>query len=145
MSLGGALKSIIDIVISDDHKTKRENETAELIKRAETKAIEKMLAVDFIQSADKARYQQVAVNLENEFLKNNDQYPCDITAAYSMLTNWKHTGLVGDPPVADGVNFAQENEGGGTGGASGTNRKGNRDRSNDICRKCGKRGHHALE
>ena len=108
VSLGGALNTMSDGIISDDHKKSRESATTELIKRAEMKALDRMLAVSFIQSADRARYQQVAVNLENEFRKNNNQYPCDITAAYNMLTNWKHSTALKDHPVSDGVNFAQE-------------------------------------
>ena len=102
-----------------------------------------MLAVAFIQSADKARYQQVAINLENEFLKNNDQYPSDITGAYNMLTNWKHSAAMRDHPVTDGVNFAQETESAGASGVTRANRRGPRDRSKYICLERGKRGHHA--
>ena len=66
------------------------------------------LAVAFMLGSDKARFGHLPENLENDYLQGQNNYPTSITAAYSLLTNWKE-----DPrnlrrtsgPVSNGVLF----------------------------------------
>jgi hypothetical protein len=67
---------------------------------------ERYLAVAFLLGSDRSRFGRLLENLENNFLQGQNNYPATVTAAYSLLTNWKQ-----DPrnlmrpigPVNDGV------------------------------------------
>lgn len=58
------------------------------LKKAQKKVLERLGAVRFMNSVDRARYQELSTNIKKEFLKGNEQYLKDITGAYNMLTNW---------------------------------------------------------
>ena len=47
------------------------------------------LAMDFLNGADRRRFGALWADLENQFARNNSQYPADLTEAYSMLVNYK--------------------------------------------------------
>jgi hypothetical protein len=47
------------------------------------------LAMTFLNRADRRRYGALWADLENQFARDNDQYPADLTEAYSMLVNYK--------------------------------------------------------
>jgi hypothetical protein len=43
----------------------------------------------FLCGADRDQYQELLIGMENSYLKGVDEYPKMMTAAYSLLTNWK--------------------------------------------------------
>lgn len=142
VDLGAGLTTLSESALKEENKNRVTAPKADR-EKAEKKVLNKLLAVAFIQSAEKARYQQVSINLENEFLKNNDQYPADVTQAYSMLDNWKSTGTQREQPAgAEGLTFAQD---GRSSGAGEHKRTRPRDRSRDVCHSCGLEGHHQWE
>ena len=51
----------------------------------------KTLALSFLKGADRRRFGSLWTDLENQFSRNNDQYPSDLTEAYSMLVSYKAT------------------------------------------------------
>jgi hypothetical protein len=117
---------------------------------------ERYLAVAFLLGSDRSRFGRLLENLENNFLQGQNNYPATVTAAYSLLTNWKQ-----DPcnlmraigPVNDGVSFTNVDDGGDDGdvtlandgqakggGSNNTNKK--KDKSHIICKRCGEAGHY---
>ena len=52
-------------------------------------ARDKAVALAFLRQADRKRFGALWADLENQFSRGNDQYPPDLTAAYSMLVNYK--------------------------------------------------------
>jgi hypothetical protein len=51
-------------------------------------------ALAFLKGADRCRFGNLWHDLENQFTRGNDQYPIDLTAAYSPLVSFK-------PPVRE--------------------------------------------
>jgi hypothetical protein len=47
------------------------------------------LAIAFLKRADQRRFGTLWTDLENQYTRGNDQYPTDLTAAYSLLVNYK--------------------------------------------------------
>ena len=62
VTLGGGLVKISDDILEKDHNVTRTNASDEMANIAETKAFEKLMAVAFIHSADKARFDEVATD-----------------------------------------------------------------------------------
>jgi hypothetical protein len=56
--------------------------------RAKT-ARDRTIALAFLKQADRHRFGDLWHDLENQFTRRNDQYPIDLTAAYSLLDNFK--------------------------------------------------------
>ena len=50
---------------------------------------ETYLALAFLMNLDWSRYSNLLVWLKNNFLKGSNEYPCMMTVAYNLLTNWK--------------------------------------------------------
>jgi hypothetical protein len=46
-------------------------------------------AIFFMTKADKGRYGQLAIDLENQYTRGTDQYPATITETYNMLVTYK--------------------------------------------------------
>jgi hypothetical protein len=44
-------------------------------------------------------------DLENGFLQGQDRYPKTVTAAFTLLTNWKQNTTRHETPSNDGVSF----------------------------------------
>jgi hypothetical protein len=84
-----------------DLKGMSPNELSELKKEAQ----EQYLAVAFLLSADRGRYGRFIEGLENDFLQGQDRYPKTITAAFSLLTNWKQTITRNNDQANDRVSF----------------------------------------
>ena len=59
--------------------------------------------------ADKNRYKGLLQDLENKYLKDQDNYPRNLNQAYSLLVNWKVPTYVHGPPAGthDSVVFTQ--------------------------------------
>ena len=82
------------------------------------------MAVAFIKSVNRARFEDVATDLENMFLKGTNQYPDDVTSAYKVLTNWTIPSRFREPSGTEGISFAH--------GFALQARGGGKDRSMDI-------------
>eukprot|EP00978_Attheya_sp_CCMP212_P029308 scaffold103639_cov67-Attheya_sp.AAC.7 len=52
-------------------------------------ARDQCLAMSFLARSDRNRYGQKIEDLENDFLRGQDNYPKTVSAAYSLLINWK--------------------------------------------------------
>jgi Zinc knuckle len=50
------------------------------------------IAIAFIRGSDQRRYSTLLSDLANQKTRGNDQYPTDLTAAYSMLVNYHAPG-----------------------------------------------------
>lgn len=84
-----------------------------------------------MNSADRARYQEVSKNLENEFLNRNIQNQKYITDEYNMLSNWRASSIQHEKPTIDGVIITQSHD-----RKESEHTQGNRtarNRSNDEC------------
>jgi hypothetical protein len=108
---------------------------------------DKALAMSFLKRADRRRYGTLWVDLENQFSRHNDQYPPDLTEAYSLLVNYKATkshearvvSTSTDTVISDitGLTFAQT-----VALVPGTN---NITHSHITCHKCHSKGHYACD
>jgi hypothetical protein len=63
----------------------------ETIKEKQKNARDKALALSFLKRADRRRFGVLWVDLENQYSRGNDQYPNDLTEAYSLLVSYKAT------------------------------------------------------
>ena len=52
-------------------------------------ARDRTLALAFLKQADRRRFGTLWADIENQFSRGNDQYPINLTAAYSLLVNFK--------------------------------------------------------
>jgi len=52
-------------------------------------ALDRTLALAFLKRADRCCFGALWVDLDNHFSRGNNQYPIDLTAAYSLLVNFK--------------------------------------------------------
>ena len=92
VKLKKALVGLTDMVLKVARKSRDMSHciaTKEEIEESDTKALKKFLAYRFIGTADKARYANLSVYLENEFVAGSDKFPKDVTAAYNFLDNWR--------------------------------------------------------
>ena len=48
-------------------------------------------AMMFLKKADKVRYGSLWIDLQNQFSRQNNQYPEDLSAAFAMLSTYKTT------------------------------------------------------
>ena len=133
-----------------DLKTASNDDIAELKKTAQ----EQYLATAFLLSSDRGRYGRLLEDLENDFLQVQDHWPKTLTAAFNLLTNWKHNTIRNADQLSDGVSFlnADEQDEEPTDTAlttDGTKKSGyqgkNFDKSKVTCHRCGKKGHYAPE
>lgn len=149
VELGKALVTISNNVLKSDHKKeKRDDATSEEVKNAEATALDKLLAVAFLLGADKARFQEVITDLENQYLKGKDEYPKDVTSAYTRLLGWNKNVSKNETPFNDGLSFAQAAvvEAGPSDNAPNEKHGGrSKVRTNDRCYACGELVHHAWE
>lgn len=145
VNLGRALVGLTDKTLKKEKSIERSKATPDEIKDMEKKTLNKYLACRFIAAADRARYTNAAIYLENEFVAGSDKWPEDATGAYNFLENWKQGTINVDTPSNDGVSFAQG--GGPLRHEDGQDRrgKGPRSSSNIQCFKCGKFGHYSTD
>lgn len=133
----GCLVKISDGIPKENYKKTRAEASDNEANRAEKESFEKLMAVEFTKSAEKASFQEVSTALENMFLKGTDQYSTDITVAYKMLTKWKMSTKYREPTAADGISFSQA--------LVPDDRGGRREIFIDRCHSCGEIEHHAWE
>ena len=50
---------------------------------------ERALAIQFLKGADRKRFGNLLIELENQFTRGTDQYPPDLTSAYGMLVSYR--------------------------------------------------------
>ena len=92
-------------------------------------AIDRTLAAAAIRGADPTRYGTLIAELSNQFATGKDNYPNDITGAYSMLVTYRspsnhrprgtqthQTGATAPPADASAMTFAQQGSVGGIDG-----------------------------
>jgi hypothetical protein len=113
-------------------------------KRLKT-ARDRSLALAFLKRAHRGRFGTLWADLENQFSGGNDQYPTDLTAAYSLLLNFKppkrdeprRNPRSQEPAVEeeDGITFMQA--GGVIAGADGVTH------THVTCFRCEHKGHYA--
>lgn len=81
---GGTVAENHELVPSKaDDGTARSTETRKTIARDRT------LAIALIRGADRTRYGTLIDDLSNQYAMGKDEYPTDITSAYSLLVNYK--------------------------------------------------------
>lgn len=73
VDLGTALKKIVGTKLKTDNETTRESATSAQIGAAKKKVLIRLISVTVINDADRARYQEVQVDLENQYLKGIEQ------------------------------------------------------------------------
>lgn len=105
--LGKALTKINNNILKIEKKKGREDAVKKEIDEAEVTASDKLLEVDFLTGADKARFQEVLNDLDKQYLKGKDEYPKDVTSAYDRLLGWTKTSVSQDTTFNDGISFAQ--------------------------------------
>ena len=107
---GGSIGNHKDILqaVADEEKLDLDTATPDELKSITATAKERYLAVAFLLSSDRTRYGRCIEELENSFLKGNDEYPRTVTAAFNLISKYKHdprnmVRVVGQ--VNDGVSF----------------------------------------
>ena len=78
------------------------------IKMIETTAREIYLACAFVINSDLRRYGRLIEELENDYTKGNDNYPCNIVKAYQLLNECKQWNPRATLPESSGVAFSQQ-------------------------------------
>lgn len=144
MAFGGMFQGIADSILVSDYNTTREDATDAQALAAEADAGENVLAIMFLRQACTARYGEITRELQNDFLKDKDNYPSNVTAAYNMLANWNRGSSTGDSaPPLDGLAYtmaSEHDEDVEIALAQGEARKG-KDYSKIVCNHCKKKGH----
>ena len=87
----------------------------DVITTSETKkrmSRDRALAIQFLKGADKKRFGNLLIELENQFTRGTDQYPVDVTAAYGMLVSYRgprqpQNQQQGQSSTSNGLQFAQ--------------------------------------
>ena len=85
--------------------------TDELLKEHERKAQQKFLGISFLLGGRNDMYEDLVIDLENDYLKGNDHFPSSVNEEYQLMSNFsKKKGSVGAPQVNrryNGVGFLQ--------------------------------------
>ena len=126
------------------------NPTAIQIAEATKDSQEMFLATYFFLNADKARYGKLIEDTQNAYLQGTDNYPKTVTAAYSMLTNYRRdprNATITTSTTSDGITFAHSAGGDAevTLANDGKGGRQRRDRATVTCSKCKALGHYANE
>jgi hypothetical protein len=109
----GQEPGLVQKVLQDRGKSSN-TATADETREAQNAAQQQYLAVAFLLGSDRNRYGKLLEDLENDYTQGQDNYPKTVTAAYSLLTNWKQNPrnvmrILG--PSNDGVSFANVDDG----------------------------------
>jgi len=85
--------------------------TEDLLKEHELKAQQKFLGISFLLGGRSDMYEDLVIDLENDYLKGNDYFPSSVNEAYQLMSNFsKKKGSVGAPQVQrkyNGLGFLQ--------------------------------------
>ena len=82
-----------NINISDSAELLTEDTYANMTDNEKIKAArERTLATTFLHNSDHVRYAPLIADLNNQYIRGNDQFPCDLTTAYSLIVNY-------NPPI----------------------------------------------
>ena len=150
ISFGAMFQSMADRILISDFNTTREEATEDQATEAEAQAGENVQAIMFLRQACAARYSEINRDLENDFLKDKDNYPSNITGAYNMLINWKqHTKPNNTAAPLDGTAYTMTDTKRHRSGLGietamvidGKKRNSKRDLSNVKCNNCNEKGH----
>jgi hypothetical protein len=147
----GHVAGLVNLTLADrdiDPNLATRAELTEAIKTTE----DQYLATAFLAGADRSRYGKLIENLENDFTQGQDRYPKTLTAAYSLLTNWKQAVHKSLGPANDGMSFTNVDGDGNTEHSLNNNGRNSvsrlqwlKDKVNITCHKCQEKGHYANE
>jgi hypothetical protein len=85
----GHIPGLVDTYLQDGNAVDSDNPTKGEIADAIQATQEQYLAVAFPLGSNRNRFGKLIENLENDHTQGQDCYPKTLTAAYSLLTNWK--------------------------------------------------------
>ena len=74
----------------------------------ETRAQEIYLSCAFVVNSDLKRYGHLIEELENDYTKGNDNYPCNMVKAYQLLNEYKQWNPRATLSESSGVAFSQQ-------------------------------------
>ena len=74
----------------------------------ETTAREIYISCAFVINSDLRRYGRLIEELENDYTKGNDNYPCNMVKAYQFLNEYKQWNPRAKLPESLGVAFSQQ-------------------------------------
>jgi hypothetical protein len=134
-SLGGSLAD--DMHLTDELPARQARGYTDAQKQeARERILNKTVAYGILVRADRGRYGKLIEEIENDFLKGNNDYPKTPVEAYNLLVNYRHynnnnkrTNIQGG---LDQVAFVTE----------GKRTRGHGDYSHITCFKCNKKGHY---
>ena len=78
------------------------------LKMIETTAREIYLACAFVINSDLRRYERLIEELENDYTKENDNYPRNMVKSYQFLNEYKQWNPRDTVPESSGVEFSQQ-------------------------------------
>lgn len=106
IAFGAMFQGMADKILVSDFGTTREDASEEEAIEAESMAGEKVLAVMFLKQACPVRYGEIIRELQNDFVKDRNNYPANVTGAYNMLVNWKRSSFTRDSALPlDGMAY----------------------------------------
>jgi hypothetical protein len=82
----GAVRAELELAGFADHTTAENEDKIAAMQRAK----DKYLAVEFLCSADKARYTRLLEDLDNVYLYGTNNYPVNVTSVYNLLVHYKN-------------------------------------------------------
>jgi hypothetical protein len=101
-----ANKGVEEMILAETGTTKATMSAAQLTSfHADIR--ERSLAIAFILSADRSRFNKLIEDMENSFLQGMNKYPTTLAATHHLLANWRHDASLGFQDVAGGeISFA---------------------------------------
>ena len=86
---GGTIGDDVALINEELKNLQSSGDTDTDLEMAKQMARNKAHAIFFMTKADKGRYGQLVIDLENQYTRGTDQYPATITETYNMLVNYK--------------------------------------------------------
>jgi hypothetical protein len=83
------------------------NYTQEIQDRAFEQAKQRCLACMLVMGLDKTHYGDMLTEIQNDYQKNVNLYPVNVTGAYALMVNWIPKFVSGTPAPQQGSSFAQ--------------------------------------
>jgi hypothetical protein len=88
-SLGGSLADDMHLKDELPEREPRNGYTAEQLAGARKKIQNKTIAYGILVRSDRSRYGKLIEEIENDFVKGNNDYPETPTEAYNLLVNYR--------------------------------------------------------
>ena len=132
------------IYLDHDQRWKKlsaRNQTDEKKQEAKERCKEQYVAYAFIYKSDNDRYNKLKEELQNDYMKGNNNYPDTLVEAYQMLTNYRQPNNKKLGTKSSGVSFAQQGKNKNSKGNNSRNSNNNNKFADYECYKCHKKGH----